>query len=1216
MASKRDEVVTELIRSAAVSEAQVQEAETLIRTAQESGRQSLAGTEWLLDQASRKLSARSFPEGKELYTINLPAGPAVNLEGWESSGSHITLFHAETCKKAEHLAWAPSREIRLIRSQQGLFVSGDHLKTSNLPITDRYLTNARPRGGSSNGPLDLFFSASGKWLAIAERGAGQVHLLDLEAKAVSVSFAARNAGSLKGLNLAIDEKAREIFVADGSSSISVWGFDGAQKRKLAPGAGLLNNLILSPDGKTLYVMATKPNPGLKVISPADGNLIKDIPIKGDLYSVDSDAPTDLMALSPDGENLLFMTYLNEPEPFTPIITVVEIARHKTTQRFAIKDGTRPSLLSFLGINPLAEKNQSVIEVLLSLEQITADQLHAARLAARETQLAAQAEAAANAPVVDLEQRAFEEAQREKEEKSAEPEAAEGEEGPPVFKPEKAPQMNISPVADELIIDHCRLIIYNESRGEIDIKNNADYTEQLSRITSAATRARNELEWHTGAVIRLKDFLDGKTFETVILREQMEVMLHKHERDSLVKAGMPTVPANCPNCSKPLFGSYICSYCGYEIERPEELLKRGIISIATATPLDNLVPGHFLLIDIEGKRLLEVDLNRTITWSMGKDVLSEGSVELHFPRDVVRLQNRNTLITDYSQARIIEITPSGRLFWEFNSKKSPDHRLVNPVRATANGLNHILIADQGRHRILEVNKNHEILLQYGQIDTPGISDGMLNMPSDVQRLVNGNILITDTGNHRVIELEDWKIIWQYGNPENLESGGYGNDSGFLSYPQSAMRLDSGNTLIVDAGNLRVIEVDAEGNIVWEHRTNEGPEEHQMDSPFRAAITFNGNVMVLSETSVLEIDRKQDAVVWACQLSEFERAKVILKAEAQAKRFMKHGVRNPYLKVKDETAADEAQARLQEMIAKRMAAGRSAAHAGKAHVTTFSKLPLQPLDFLLMDRGRGRVLRIDRAGETTWRYGEADKEQLNKPHASTDTPDGRVMISDTDNHRVLEVDPKSNVMTWSFGKQGFPATGNEGFNRPRSAQALANGHVLISDQNNHRVIELSRQGEIVWAYEGLDKVTAPYYAERQANGNTLIVDWGAHVVVEVNAAGEIVWQFGERKTSGNDAAHLSYPEYATKLENGNILVTDTRNDRILEIGPDAKIVWSLDNKGEIKYGSPTMAVRLKDNHTLIVHSSGRQMLEIDKHFKLYWKFMLPFERPAGKAVGSQA
>jgi outer membrane protein assembly factor BamB len=490
--------------------------------------------------------------------------------------------------------------------------------------------------------------------------------------------------------------------------------------------------------------------------------------------------------------------------------------------------------------------------------------------------------------------------------------------------------------------------------------------------------------------------------------------------------------------------------------------------------------------------------------------------------------------------------------------------------------------------------------------------MLNMPSDAQRLVNGNFLITDTGNHRVIEIEDQRLVWQYGNPENLASGGYGNDPGFLSYPQAALRMDNGHTLIVDAGNLRLIEVNGEGEIVFEHKTNEGPEEHQMDSPFRSAYMPNGLIMLLSESSVIEIDPKAKEVVWACQLSEFERAKVTLKPQQTTKRFMKHGLENPYLRFKqdDVDPSEDAQNRIQELVAQRMAASRTA-NSNKAHISRFGEADLLPLDFFLVERNKNRVVRADRDGNLSWRYGEKDGEDLQKPHACTRTPDGHLLLSDTDRHRIIEIDPATSAIVWQFGETDSPRTGDKGLNRPRFAQVMPNGHFLISDQNNRRVFEMRRNKQIAWVYEGLDKLMAPYHAERLENGNTLITDWGAHIVVEVSPEGQVVWSFGERKVAGADASHLSYPEHAARLANGNTLISDTRNDRVLEINSEGQLLWELDGKDAIKFGSPTYARRMKNGHTLVIHSSNRQMLEVDAKRKLVWKLMLPFDRPTSPA-----
>jgi len=81
---------------------------------------------------------------------------------------------------------------------------------------------------------------------------------------------------------------------------------------------------------------------------------------------------------------------------------------------------------------------------------------------------------------------------------------------------------------------------------------------------------------------------------------------------------------------------------------------------------------------------------------------------------------------------------------------------------------------------------------------------LNWPRDADRLANGNTLITDSKNGRVIEVTpEGDVVWEFRD---------------LRMPYEADRLLNGNTLISDSGNHRVIEVDPLGKIVWVYPFN--------------------------------------------------------------------------------------------------------------------------------------------------------------------------------------------------------------------------------------------------------------------------------------------------------------------------------------------------------------------------------------------------------------
>jgi hypothetical protein len=84
-----------------------------------------------------------------------------------------------------------------------------------------------------------------------------------------------------------------------------------------------------------------------------------------------------------------------------------------------------------------------------------------------------------------------------------------------------------------------------------------------------------------------------------------------------------------------------------------------------------------------------------------------------------------------------------------------------------------------------------------------------------RLENGDTLITDSNNNRIVEVDAGdKIVWQYAT-----NGATGSNSNPL--PTRAVRLADGHTLISDQFNHRVIEVSHAGHIVASYGTLNTP-----------------------------------------------------------------------------------------------------------------------------------------------------------------------------------------------------------------------------------------------------------------------------------------------------------------------------------------------------------------------------------------------------------
>jgi hypothetical protein len=219
---------------------------------------------------------------------------------------------------------------------------------------------------------------------------------------------------------------------------------------------------------------------------------------------------------------------------------------------------------------------------------------------------------------------------------------------------------------------------------------------------------------------------------------------------------------------------------------------------------------------------------------------------------------------------------------------------------------------------------------------------------------------------------------------------------------------------------------------------------------------------------------------------------------------------------------------------------------------------------------RVLLVDASGKAFWQYGQAgvagsDVNQLNTPVGAVFLPYGNILICDQGNHRVIEVSLVSKTIVWQHGTTGTAGIGRNHLHSPGSAQLLDNGNILIADTGNNRVIEVSRRHGTVWRYDSNSNVSlnGPSFACRLENGNTLITDSGNNRILETDRRGRTVMEFVTSKQSGSVADPL--PTRAVRLDNGNTLISDQFNHQVIEIDSDLNVVFTQGSIGAPGNGS---------------------------------------------------
>jgi hypothetical protein len=207
---------------------------------------------------------------------------------------------------------------------------------------------------------------------------------------------------------------------------------------------------------------------------------------------------------------------------------------------------------------------------------------------------------------------------------------------------------------------------------------------------------------------------------------------------------------------------------------------------------------------------------------------------------------------------------------------------------------------------------------------------------------------------------------------------------------------------------------------------------------------------------------------------------------------------------------------------------------------------------------RVMLVDPSGQIIWQYGKAGvtgsgPDELNTPVQNTWLPNHHVLITDQVNERIIEVTLDKEIV-WQYGQTGVSGSGPNQLNNPNSAELLRNGHILIADENNNRVIEVNRHKKIVWSYgcATCTQLNGAAFASRLPNGNTLITDSNNNRILEVEPDGEVDFTYYTNTRTGSVSNPL--PTRAVRLTNGNTLISDQNNMQVIEIDPAKNIVFT--------------------------------------------------------------
>lgn len=213
-------------------------------------------------------------------------------------------------------------------------------------------------------------------------------------------------------------------------------------------------------------------------------------------------------------------------------------------------------------------------------------------------------------------------------------------------------------------------------------------------------------------------------------------------------------------------------------------------------------------------------------------------------DIWMMTNGNILFSRMYWAA--EVTPEKEVVWRMDA---PEHTEIHSLQPLGLDRVAVLINEVPAPRILIINK------KTGETETDRVipyygGGGTHGQNRRFRVTAEGTFLVPYLSGNKVVEYDkEFNEIWSYDAPK----------------PWAAIRLANGNTLISDEANERVLEVSPAKEVVWEFSVSELPEEYRLAGTQSCVRLDNGNTILCARgeggktPQMVEITPKKE-VVW--------------------------------------------------------------------------------------------------------------------------------------------------------------------------------------------------------------------------------------------------------------------------------------------------------------------------------------------------------------------
>ena len=269
---------------------------------------------------------------------------------------------------------------------------------------------------------------------------------------------------------------------------------------------------------------------------------------------------------------------------------------------------------------------------------------------------------------------------------------------------------------------------------------------------------------------------------------------------------------------------------------------------------------------------------------------------------------------------------------------------------------------------------------------------------------------------------------------------------------------------------------------------------------------------------------------------------------------------------------------------------------------------PGPVLIADEGNDRLVVIDPQGRVAWTFPQPGDlpagTEFKTPDDAFFTPDGQQIIATEEEYSVITlIDIATRTIVWRHGIPGTPGGGPDRLSNPDDALVLPDGHVLVADIKNCRLLLFAKGAARPERQYGTSGVCrhdppatygSPNGAFPMANGHYLVTEINGDWVDEIDLSGKV---YASIQPPG-----VAYPSDSNEVTPGTYLTVDYSNPGLLEtFDPSGKLLWRYKPTGAESLNHPSLALPLPNGDVLATDDHNDRVIVVDpRSNQIVWQY----------------